>query len=146
MYQNNGFNNWHISYPSSFLLPCPKGREGRRLITHSNTQRKVYHSMPLHTYTVNFATSSNLQEILLNSLFLHLFLLIMCEKNYAYTQHTPLKHYLLYLKHVNTQRKFYQSCRWGVAPRRTSVHKQPGPRRRGALVFARRWDAAAAEH
>ena len=30
-----------------------------------HTQRKVYHSMPLHTYTVNFATSSNLQEILL---------------------------------------------------------------------------------
>src|SRR6218665_1302256 len=29
-----------------------------------HTQRKVYHSMPLHTYTVNFATSSNLQEIL----------------------------------------------------------------------------------
>src|SRR6218665_2549281 len=30
-----------------------------------HTQRKVYHSVPLHTYTVNFATSSNLQEILL---------------------------------------------------------------------------------
>src|SRR6218665_2327187 len=30
-----------------------------------HTQRKVYHSMPLHTYTVNFATSSNLQEMLL---------------------------------------------------------------------------------
>src|SRR6218665_3569289 len=44
-----------------------------------HTQRKVYHSMPLHTYTVNFATSSNLQEILSNSPFLHLFLLIMCE-------------------------------------------------------------------
>src|SRR6218665_711587 len=29
-----------------------------------HTQRKVYHSMNLHTYTVNFATSSNLQEIL----------------------------------------------------------------------------------
>src|SRR6218665_3236637 len=29
-----------------------------------HTQCKVYHSMPLHTYTVNFATSSNLQEIL----------------------------------------------------------------------------------
>src|SRR6218665_2382526 len=29
-----------------------------------HTQRKVYHPMPLHTYTVNFATSSNLQEIL----------------------------------------------------------------------------------
>src|SRR6218665_2506511 len=44
-----------------------------------HTQRKVYHSMPLNTYTVNFATSSNLQEILSNSPFLHLFLLIMCE-------------------------------------------------------------------
>src|SRR6218665_2512768 len=106
-------------------------------LTHFNTQRKVYHSIPLHTYTVNFATSSNLQEILSNSTFLHLFLLIMCEKNYAYTLHTPLKHYLLYLKHVNTQREFYQSCRWGVAPpppRRTSVRKQVGRRRRGALV------------
>src|SRR6218665_3446910 len=30
-----------------------------------HTQRKVYRSVPLHTYTVNFATSSNLQEILL---------------------------------------------------------------------------------
>src|SRR6218665_3219556 len=49
-------------------------------LTHSNTQRKVYHSMPLHTYTVNFDTSSNLQEILSNSPFLHLFLLIMYEK------------------------------------------------------------------
>src|SRR6218665_1444094 len=32
-----------------------------------HTQCKVYQSMPLHTYTVNFATSSNLQEILSNS-------------------------------------------------------------------------------
>src|SRR6218665_1845512 len=46
-------------------------------LTHSNTQRNVYHSMPLHTYTVNFATSSNLQEILSNSLLIHLLLLIM---------------------------------------------------------------------
>src|SRR6218665_2552885 len=50
----------------------------------------------------------------------------------------PLKHYILYLKHVNTQRKFYQSCRWGVAPRRTSFGKQVGRRRRDALVFASR--------
>src|SRR6218665_3634070 len=49
----------------------------------------------------------------------------------------PLKHYILYLKHVNTQRKFYQACRWGVAPRRTSFGKQVG--RRDALVFASRW-------
>src|SRR6218665_1351085 len=109
--------------------------------------------MPLHTYTVNFATSSNLQEILSNSPFLHLVLLIMCEKTTHNTQHTPLKHYILYLKHVNTQRKFYQSCRWGVAPpsppppRRTSVRKQVGRRRsRGALVVASRWGAAAATH
>src|SRR6218665_3545340 len=33
-------------------------------ILHANTQCKVYHSMSLHTYTANFATSSNLQEIL----------------------------------------------------------------------------------
>src|SRR6218665_1397259 len=51
-----------------------------------HTQRKVYHSMPLHTYTVNFATSSNLQEILLayrlhsnDPPFAHLFVLIIFE-------------------------------------------------------------------
>src|SRR6218665_1527147 len=32
-----------------------------------HTQRKVYHTMPLHTYTSNFTTSSTLQEILSNS-------------------------------------------------------------------------------
>src|SRR6218665_1710867 len=36
-------------------------------LKHSNTQRKVYHTMPLHTYTSNFTTSSTLQEILSNS-------------------------------------------------------------------------------
>src|SRR6218665_4155967 len=59
-------------------------------LTQSNTQRKVYHSMPLHTYTVNFATSSNLQEILSNSPFLHLFLLIMYEN----TTHIRSTHHL----------------------------------------------------
>src|SRR6218665_3652184 len=51
-----------------------------------HTQRKVYHSMPLHTYTVNVATSSNLQEILLayrlhsnDPPFAHLFVLIIFE-------------------------------------------------------------------
>src|SRR6218665_2367877 len=42
-------------------------------------QRKVYHSMPLHTYTVNFATSSNVQEILSNIPFAHLFVLIIFQ-------------------------------------------------------------------
>src|SRR6218665_895572 len=86
-------------------FPCAavgrEGREGRRPCAHLfiliifdpishiyavHTQRKVYHSMPLHTYTVNFATSSNLQEILLayrlhsnDPPFAHLSLLIMCE-------------------------------------------------------------------
>src|SRR6218665_1946123 len=31
-------------------------------LKHSNAQRKVYHSMPLHTYTANFATSSNISQ------------------------------------------------------------------------------------
>src|SRR6218665_2430992 len=52
-------------------------------LKHDNTQCKVYHSMPLHTYTANFATSSNLQETIYkhisNSPFTHLFLLIICE-------------------------------------------------------------------
>ena len=49
-------------------------------ILRANTQRKVYHSMPLHTYTANFTTSSNLQEILSNNPpFAHLFVLIICE-------------------------------------------------------------------
>src|SRR6218665_3541408 len=48
-------------------------------LKHDNTQCKVYHSMPLHTYTANFATSSNAQEILSNISFAHLFVLIMCE-------------------------------------------------------------------
>src|SRR6218665_2557539 len=43
-----------------------------------HTQRKVYHSMPLHTYTVNFATSSNVQ-LISNSPFIQHFLLIICE-------------------------------------------------------------------
>src|SRR6218665_3873636 len=46
---------------------------------HDNTQCKFYHSMPLHTYTANFAPSSNLQEILSNSPFIQHFLLIICE-------------------------------------------------------------------
>src|SRR6218665_2349377 len=37
-------------------------------ILRDNTQCKVYHSMPLHTYTVNFATSSILQEMLLTGM------------------------------------------------------------------------------
>src|SRR6218665_1165497 len=44
-----------------------------------NTQRKVYHTMPLNTYTANFTTSSTLQEILSNSPFIQHFLLIICE-------------------------------------------------------------------
>src|SRR6218665_792158 len=61
-----------------------------------HTQRKVYHSMPLHTYTVNFATSSNLQEILLayrlhsnDPPFAHLFVLIIFEPiSHIYTTQT----------------------------------------------------------
>jgi len=34
-------------------------------LKHVNTQRKVYHSIPLHTYTANFATPSTLLEMLL---------------------------------------------------------------------------------
>src|SRR6218665_888117 len=37
------------------------------------------HFMPLHTYTSNFATSSNVQEILSNIPFAHLFVLIIFE-------------------------------------------------------------------
>src|SRR6218665_2552988 len=55
-------------------------------ILHANTQCKVFHSMPLHTYASNFATSSNLQEILLayklnsnDPPFAHLFVLIIFE-------------------------------------------------------------------
>src|SRR6218665_1412053 len=61
-----------------------------------HTQRKVYHFMPLHTYTVNFATSSNLQEILLvyrlhsnDPPFAHLFVLIIFEPiSHIYTTQT----------------------------------------------------------
>src|SRR6218665_2714009 len=55
-------------------------------ILRANTHSKVYHSMSLHTYTANFAPSSNLQEILLayklnsnNPPFAHLFVLIIFE-------------------------------------------------------------------
>src|SRR6218665_1673898 len=37
-------------------------------ILYDNTQCKVYHSMPLHTYTANFATSSILEEMLLTGM------------------------------------------------------------------------------
>src|SRR6218665_3652159 len=68
-------------------------------ITHIyavHTQRNVYRSMPLHTYTVNFATSSNLQEILLayrlhsnDPPFAHLFVLIISERiSHIYTTQT----------------------------------------------------------
>ena len=68
-----------------------------------HTQRKVYHSMPLHTYTVNFATSSNLQEILLayrlhsnDPPFAHLFALIIFEPiSHIYATHTSLKRPIL---------------------------------------------------
>src|SRR6218665_3162002 len=61
-----------------------------------HTQRKVYHSMRLHTYTVNFAPSSNLQEILLayrlhsnDPPFAHLFVLIIFEPiSHIYTTQT----------------------------------------------------------
>src|SRR6218665_3523504 len=61
-----------------------------------HTQRKVYHSIPIHTYTVNFATSSNLQEILLAYIlhsnvppFAHLFVLIIFEPiSHIYTTQT----------------------------------------------------------
>src|SRR6218665_1519837 len=80
--QNHNFSTYHFdTYPNS---PCAHLFiliifDPISHIHAVHTQRKVYHSMPLHTYTVNFATSSNLQEILSNSPFLHLFLLIMCE-------------------------------------------------------------------
>jgi len=55
-------------------------------LKHDNTQCKVYHSMPLHTYTANFAPSSNQQEILLaykhnsnDPPFAHPFVLIIFE-------------------------------------------------------------------
>src|SRR6218665_2876358 len=72
-----------------------------------HTQRKFYHSMPLHTNTANFAPSSNLQEILLvyrlhsnDPPFAHLFVLIIFEPiSHIYT---PLKRPILYLKHSNT--------------------------------------------
>src|SRR6218665_658243 len=61
-----------------------------------HTQRKVYHSMPLHPYTVNFATSPNLQEILLayrlhsnDPPFAHPFVLIIFEPiSHIYTTQT----------------------------------------------------------
>src|SRR6218665_2475916 len=57
-------------------------------LKHSNTQRKVYHSMPLHTYTTNFTTSSNVQ-LISNIPFTHLFVLII----YGITTHIGHKHH-----------------------------------------------------
>src|SRR6218665_3531653 len=55
-------------------------------LKYANSQRKFYHSMPLHTNTANFAPSSTLQEILLayklnsnDPPFAHLFVLIIFE-------------------------------------------------------------------
>src|SRR6218665_30320 len=61
-----------------------------------NTLCKAHNSMPLHAYTVNFATSSNLQEILLAYRlhsyappFAHLFVLIIFEPiSHVYTTQT----------------------------------------------------------
>src|SRR6218665_734080 len=66
-------------------------------LNHANNQRKLYHSMPLHTNTANFAPSSNLQEILLayklnsnDPPFAHLFVLIIFEPiSHIYTTQTP---------------------------------------------------------
>src|SRR6218665_62 len=47
-----------------------------------HTQRKVYHSMPLHTYTVNSLPHQIYKRSykhISNSPLLHLFLLIVCE-------------------------------------------------------------------
>src|SRR6218665_3696458 len=54
-----------------------------------HTQRNVYHSMPLHTYTANFTTSSTLQEILSNSPLIRHFLLII----YGIIMHIGHKHH-----------------------------------------------------
>src|SRR6218665_599311 len=68
-----------------------------------HTQRKVYHSMPLHTNTANFAPSSNVQWILLayrlnsnDPPFAHLFALIIFE---------PISH--IYATHV-TQTSYFR--------------------------------------
>src|SRR6218665_1676803 len=87
--QNHNVSTYHFdTYPNS---PCAHLFiliifDPISHICAVHTQRKVYHSMPLHTYTVNFAPSSNLQEILLayrlhsnDPPFAHLFVLIMCE-------------------------------------------------------------------
>src|SRR6218665_1441517 len=57
-------------------------------LKHSNTQRKVYHTMPLHTYTANFTTSSNVQ-LISNIPFTYLFVLII----YGITTHIGHKHH-----------------------------------------------------
>src|SRR6218665_3642600 len=95
-----------------------------------HTQRKVYHPMPLHTYTLNLASSSNLQEIILSYRlhsndppFAHLFVLIMCEIT------TPIcstHHSNMLIHNVN------------------STNHAGGVSRRDALVLASRWGAAAA--
>jgi len=79
----------------------------RHRILHANTQLKSLIRclfMLIKSkcwYTVNFATSSN-------SPFLHLFVLII-PGIIPHIGHTPLKRYILYLKHANTLCKFYQS-------------------------------------
>src|SRR6218665_840401 len=78
-----------------------------------NTQCKFYHSMPLHTYTANFAPSSNLQEILLaykhnsnDPPFAHLFVLIIFEPiSYIYATHATQTSYF----RPNIQRKVCHS-------------------------------------
>src|SRR6218665_474908 len=70
-------------------------------LKHSNTQRKVYHTMPLHTYTANFTTSSTLQEILSNRPLI-IYGIIM------YIGHKHHSHILFYFM-PNTQRKVYHS-------------------------------------
>ena len=72
-------------------------------ILHANTQCKVYHSIPLHTYASNFATSSNLQGILLayklnsnDPPFAHLFVLIIFEPiSHIYATHATQKSYFI---------------------------------------------------
>src|SRR6218665_678999 len=97
--------------------------------------------MSLHTYKVQNHNASTSKAWHFdtypnpNSPCAHLFILIIFDS-------------ISHIYAVHTQRKFYQSCRWGVAlpPRRTSVRKQVGRRRRGALVVACRWGAAVAAH
>jgi len=68
--------------------------------------------IPIHLISLPHQPYKRSFKLILNSLFLHLLLLIIhgiiAHIGHTHT-HTPLKRHILYLKHANIQRKFYQS-------------------------------------